>query len=140
MLKSKRELKKQRSQRKSLSNKINIKGVKAMKTIQNIVVQGISGKPIMVKDNDGVDKNGSVADMIKLLILNLRTETMAEVISANRVWKVVDTCEEVIGFEDADYDWLAKAIKNSAPKVFGVNAIIFEDAMKPVKEVSKVDD
>ena len=103
-----------------------------MKTIQNTTVHDIAGKTIPVKDNDGNNKEGNVADIFQLLIINLRPDalTMGDVVSANRIWKVMDKAGEVIEIEDADFTWLKKITDSVAPKIFGINAIILSEALE----------
>ncbi len=100
-----------------------------------------TGEPYKIQfAADGPAFEAHVSHFVKLLVKQTPVDTMADVDHGLKVLELVnndDAPPERLEFEDADYAWLVKKADSTAPRIFGLMARRFRDALELMSVADK---
>ena len=91
-------------------------------------------------EKDQPSLEAHVSHFIKLLVQQMLVDNMADSQHGLKVLDLVEDHESPpkrLEFEDADYTWLVKKVDSAAPKIFGLMAQRFRDALEPMSVADK---
>lgn len=104
------------------------------------IIRPQTGEPLQFVEEDEGDESHDArpSDLIGVLVRQIPVETMGD---ADHGAQLLDMLRgevgDVLNIEKADHEWLMKKVKAQAPKVFGLTAKRFEDALQPMSVAEK---